>query len=126
MDTDWTLSSDWAAENLREERNELIRAQLAEGKTVAYRQSGWSLYPRVRSKDLCCYLPVRFEEQVAEDDVVFCRVQPRGYYYAHLVKQIEWDYDLRKFKYWISNLAGKINGHCYIEHIYGKLFQVLH
>ena len=34
--------------------------------------------------------------------------------------------DDRKYKYSISNLAGRVNGHCYIEHIYGKLFQVLH
>ena len=83
---------------MREERNELIRAQLAEGKTVAYRQSGWSLYPKVRSNDLCCYLSVRFEEQVSVDEVVFCTVHPSGYYYAHLVKEREWDDDLRKWK----------------------------
>ena len=127
LDTDWTLSADWAEEQrLRDERNELIRSQLAEGKTVAYRQSGWSLYPRVYSNDLCCYLPVRFEEQVQEGDIVFCSVQPNGYYYAHLVKEKEWDDSNRCYKYWISNLKGRLNGWCHIQHIYGKLFQVLH
>ena len=61
LDTDWTLHVDWGEEQrLREKRNELIRAQLMDGKTAAYRQSGWSLYPRVHSNDLCMYIPVRF------------------------------------------------------------------
>ena len=94
LDTDWTLHADWTQERrLREVRNELIKAQLQEGKTVAYRQSGWSLHPRVHSNDLCCYLPVRFEEQVSRDDIVLCTLQPKGYYYAHLVKELEWDTD---------------------------------
>ena len=127
LDTDWTLSRDWTEEQrLREERNQLIKAQLIAGKTVAYRSSGWSLFPRVHSNDLCCYHPVRFDEQVDEGDIVFCNVQPSGYYYAHLVKEKEWHYGDGRWKYWISNLAGRINGWCYLQHIYGKLFQVLH
>ena len=126
-DVDWTLSSDWVEEcRLREERNEMIRAQLARGKTVAFRQSGWSLFPRVHSNDLCSYQPVQFEHQIDTGDVVFCTVQPRGHYYAHLIKEKEWDYTRRGWKYCISNLAGRVNGHCFIEHVYGKLFQVLH
>ena len=79
MDTDWTLVGDWGQEQkLREERNNLIKDQLLKGQTVAYRQSGWSLYPRVHSNDLCCYLPVKFEESVEVDDIVFCTVQPSG------------------------------------------------
>ena len=34
--------------------------------------------------------------------------------------------DRRCWKYWISNLKGKSNGYCYLEHIYGRLFQVIH
>ena len=91
MDLDWTLSWDREEEmRLREMRNQMIEAQLKEGKTVAYRQSGWSLYPKVHSNDLCCYIPVRFEEQVLEGGVVFCLVQPHSMYYAHLVKHKEW------------------------------------
>ena len=96
------------------------------GKTAAYRQSGWSLHPRVHSNDLCMYIPVRFEDQVLLDDVVFCIVQPKGYYYAHPVHTKEWDRSRRKYKFWISNLKGKTNGHCYIEHIFGKLVEALH
>ena len=66
-DLDWTLSWDREEEmQLREKRNKMIEAQLKEGKTVAYRQSGWSLWPKVHSNDLCCYIPVRFEEQILE------------------------------------------------------------
>ena len=127
MDTDWALHEDWIEEQrLREVRNELIRDQLKEGKTAAYRQSGWSLYPRVHSNDLCIYIPVSVPDQVSEGDVVFCRVQPKGYYYAHLVKEKEYDRSRREYKFWISNLKGRVNGFCYIEHIFGKLVQVLH
>ena len=77
---------------------------------MAYRQSGWSLWPRVHSNELCYYIPVRFEEQVSQDDVAFCIVQPREYYYAHLVNKKEWDVSRQKHKFWISNLEGRING----------------
>ena len=33
-------------------RGTRIKTQLNEGKCVAYRQSGWSLYPRIHSNDL--------------------------------------------------------------------------
>ena len=127
LDTDWTTHADWSEEQrLRDVRNELIRAQLQEGKTVAYRQSGWSLWPRVHSNDLCCYLPVRFDLQVGVGDIVFCQVQPQGYYYAHLVKDKEYMADLSCYRYWISNLKGRVNGYTFLQFIYGKLFQVLH
>ena len=127
LDTDWTLSADWAHElRLREERNQIIKDMLLEGKTVGYRQSGWSLWPKVHSNDLCCYMPVKFDESVKDDDVVFCEVQPMGHFYAHLVKSKEWSNERRCYDYWISNLQGRINGWCNIPHIHGKLFQVLH
>ena len=127
LDTDWTLHVDWGEEQrLREKRNELIRAQLMEGKTAAYRQSGWSLHPRVHSNDLCMYIPVRFEDQVSADDVVFCIVQPKGYYYAHLVHSKAWDDSCYKYKFWISSLKRKINGYCDIEGIFGKLVHAVH
>ena len=36
----------------------LLQFLLLPGKTVAYRSSGWSLYPRVSPNELCCYMPV--------------------------------------------------------------------
>ena len=125
LDTDWTRSKEWGRElKLCEERNELIKAQLLEGKTAAYRQSGWSLYPRIYSNDICCYTPVTFDESVEEEDIVFCEVQPTRRFYAHLVKTKEWSDDWGCWVYWISNLKGRVNGWCRIEHIHGKLFQV--
>ena len=53
---------------------------------------------------------MRFEEQVLEGDIVFCIVQTREYYYAHLVKTKEWDDSRPEYKFWISNLKGKVNG----------------
>ena len=42
-DLDWTLSWDHDEEmRLRDKRNNMIQAKLEEGKTMAYRQSGWS------------------------------------------------------------------------------------
>ena len=75
--------------NRCEERNQQIKAQLLEGKTVAYCSCGWSLYPRVSREDLCFYKPVSFDEQVEVDDIVFCQVQPSGDFYAALLKDKE-------------------------------------
>ena len=121
---DWT-GTDFVAEELRlrEERNQQIKAQLLEGMTVAHRPSGWSLYPRVFRDDLCYYKPVSFDEQVEVDDIVFCQVQPSGDFYAALLKDKEWHDADRRWKYWISNLKGVIDGYCYIQHIYGRLWK---
>ena len=114
LDTDRELE-------FREARNQSIKAQLLEGKTVAYHQSGWSLYPRASKNDLCCYVPVRFDESVDEGDIVFCEVQPEGHFYAHLVQTKQWAVGLRRWIYGISDLKGRRNGWCEIKHIYGKL-----
>ena len=127
MDTDWTLVADWEDERkLREERSQLIKEQLGKGQTAAYRQSGWSLYPRVHSNDLCSYLPVRFAEQVVEDDIVVCNVRPSGLLYAHIVQCKEWNWENKKWVLWIINIEGKCNGWCWLEDVYGKLFSVAH
>ena len=77
LDVDWTLSDDWAKElRLREVRNEMIKKQLQLGRPVIYRSSGWSLYPRVWPNDQCTYEPVTSADEVQEDDIVFCQVQP--------------------------------------------------
>ena len=70
--------------------------------------------------------PVCFEAQVSEDDVVFCIVQPKEHYYAHLVHTKAWDRRRGQYKFSISNLKRNLNGYCYIEHIFGKLVQALH
>ena len=50
-------------------------------------------------------------------DVVFCQVQPRGQYYAHLVLGID-DQLQQPVKYTIGNMNGRVNGYCYENHIF--------
>ena len=127
LDVDWTLCHDWDTELVRRnERNRLIKAQLQERRSVCYRSSGWSLYPRVHSNDCCTYDPVSHESEVQVDDIVFCEVQPGSRVYAHLVKMKEWQRAQQKWKFTISNMQGRENGWCFIEHIYGKLVHVEH
>ena len=103
----------------RETWGERIKMQLKSGMSVQYRSPGWSLAPRVRFNDLFTYEPVTTTESIQEDDIVFGEVQT--------VKE--------KFKYpegpdgktrfTISNISGQESGWCYIEHLYGKLVEVL-
>ena len=72
---DWALCPEGSAKELRLRalRNEMIKEQLQFGKSMIYRSSGWSLYPRVWSNDLCSYDPVTSADEVHEDDIVFAR-----------------------------------------------------
>ena len=95
------------------------------GQHVCFRSSGWCLWPRVRSNDQCAYEPVRAEEQVNVGDIVFCQVQPLDKFYAHNVKaKGKWTNGRTYFT--IANLKGRENGWCFIEHIYGRLIDVIH
>ena len=124
LDVDWTLAGDYSTEiHLRHQRNLIIEDMLKSNRTVAYRSSGWSLYPRVHCGDLCIYHPVSSGRDIEPGNIVFCRVQPSGYHYAHLVKRIVETGGVETF--WISNLAGRENGYCLEEHVFGKLMQVL-
>ena len=60
LDYDWTLRPEDKEKEmrLREIRNRMIKELLLEGKSIAYRQSGWSLYPRIHSNDLTYYFAV--------------------------------------------------------------------
>ena len=126
LDVDWTLCPEDSAKELRlrAQRNEMIKEQLQLGKPVIYRSSGWSLYPRVWSNDLCSYDPVTSADEVHKDDIVFCQVQPGDRFIAHLVsrkwcKHGEWYFT-------ISNMKGLENGWCSIKHIYGRMIRVEH
>ena len=102
----------------------MIKEQLQLGKPVIYRSSGWSLYPRVWSNDRCSYDPVTSANEVREDDIVFCQVQPGDRFFAHLVSR-KWFED-GEWYFTISNLKGRENGWCSIEHIYGRLVRGQH
>ena len=125
LDVDWTLSEDTAKELfLRDERNEVIKKQLQLGRPVIYRSSGWSLWPRVWPNDQCTYAPVTSADDVNMDDIVFCQVQPGNRFYGHVVSDKWFQED--KWYFTISNLKGRSNGWCTMEHIYGRLLRCLH
>ena len=89
LDVDWTLCPEDPAKELRLrwERNVLIKEQLQLGNPVVYRSSGWSLWPRVWSNDLCSYDPVTSANEVRFGDIVFCQVQPGDRFFAHVVSR---------------------------------------
>ena len=126
LNVDWALCpEDWATEQrLRAVRNEMIKEQLQLGKPVIFRSSGWSLYPRVWPNDQCTYEPVTSADEVQEDDIVFCQVQPGDRFYAHLVSR-KWFQD-GEWYFTISHLKGWSNGWCSIKHIYGRLIRCDH
>ena len=107
----------------RYEMNIKIKEQLQSGQTAYYRSSGWSLYPRVSSGDGCTYIPVTKQEQVQVNDIVFCEVQPRNRFFAHMVLEAQ-EVSKDKMRYIIGNVNGHRNGWCQIEHIYGRLVDV--
>ena len=146
-DKDWTIppdSNDWSEEwRLREERNVMIMNKLKAGKTVQYRSSGSSLYPIVKSGDLCIFHPVTNHDSLKKGDVVFCFVRPSRLYYAHKIFSIEWwnsdwwDWEYssesdarierggyRRFVISSNRDPPKINGFCRDDDIYGILVQV--
>ena len=135
LDLDWTrCPEDWPKElRLREVRNGLIKDTLLSGKPVLYRSSGGSLWPKVHNGDQCTFDPVTSEEQVQLHDIVFCQVKRAEgeplRYFAHLVKNKEWDWEARKYCFTISNAKKgtehRENGYCYIETIYGLLKEVV-
>ena len=125
QDVDQTLHPDWPTEERRrEERNVQLKHMLKAGTTVAYRSSGRSPEPRFMNGERCTYEPVTSVEQGSVEDIVFCEVQYGDRFYAHLVKE-KWYDDVDGCYYFtISNLAGRPNGWCAIEHIHGRLINV--
>ena len=125
LDFDWNGHS-WSIQlKRREERNKLVKAELQNGKTVAFRSSGGLLYPRVCSGDSCTYQPVaNADDEIQLGNIVFCEVQPGNRFYAPIVRKIE-DLEGRRC-FTIANYAGREIGWCYSEHIYGKLIHAEH
>ena len=136
IDFDWTLHpKDWPrVEALRQVRNEWLEHKLSNGFTVAYKQSGWSCYPRIHRDDMCYFKPTCGHwKNLHVGDIVFCAVEPGFRYYAHQIKAIEWcefnfpDNPPTPYtegcepRFTISNLQGKEIGWCFIRSIYGKL-----
>ena len=135
FDFDWTICPDeWPREQtLRQVQNKLLELQLKSGLTVAYRQSGWSCYPRIRKNDLCYFEPTSAYwrlDDLQVGDVVFCVVEPGFRYCTQQVKNIEWFWDDDPYvddweaHYTISDLKGRETGWCFHTNIYGKLIFV--
>ena len=130
LDDDWTLCpEDFGKElKLRQVRNQMIKEALLKGRKCFYRSSGNSLAPRVRSGNGCCYHPVTNADEVNENDIVFCEVQPGDRFYAHVVKYKYWHtgdpHEPPQWAFIISNIKGRENGWCYMEHIYGKCVEI--
>jgi len=122
---DWTLNEDWGIEHkLRWERNVMIKENLQKGLNVCYRSSGNSMWPTVKSGDLCEFAPfpaAASAEDIQVKDIVFCEVQPGDRFYAHFV--LRKDYDEYRGEYYctIGNKDGRENGWAYMETIYGRL-----
>ena len=119
---DWTLSDNWEVEyELREIRNQMIEKRLRSGKSAAWRQSGNSLWPDIKSGELCGFDPLLCGEfGIREGDIVFCKVRPSGQYYAHKVLARYIDPSTEEFRWKIGNNSGHTNGWCGIEDIYGR------
>jgi len=102
----------------------MCKKQLQEGTHVQYKSGGNSLYPVVHANDSCLFEPVANPEELKVNDIVFCEVQPGDRFFAHLIHKIEWVAGFRCFA--IGDIDGNGDGHCFNEHIYGRLVEVVH
>jgi len=89
---------------------------LRAGETVAFRESGNSMTPRIRHRQKCTYAPVASPQDVRVGDAVFCKV--KGRYFTHLVSAI------RNGQYQISNNHGHVNGWITLDAIFGRVIKV--
>jgi len=142
-DVDWTIprnKKDWATEQEnRELRNTMLMETLKAGRPAAYRSSGNSCAPIIKSGDYCTFDPNFDIERLKKGDIVFCRVLPDGWgghrYYAHAIHRIwkDWEWQeehqcegwVRKFE--IGNLKEPptMNGYTTDDLIYGRLSTVV-
>ena len=88
------------------------------------------MYPLVESVDLCIFHPVhavtahdksgltKRKSVIQLGDMVFCKPQPHGLYYAHLVLEID-ALTHAPVKFTIGDIKGHKNGQCFEDHIFG-------
>jgi phage repressor protein C with HTH and peptisase S24 domain len=94
------------------------REQLAKGTSVSFRPKGNSMQPKIKSGQLVTISPEI--SNIAEGDIVFCKVH--GHFYVHLVSAIKKEQD--KTLYQISNNKGRINGWIGTNSLYGKVVKI--
>ncbi|RYX81088.1 phage repressor protein [bacterium] len=91
-------------------------ARLKAGETVAFREGGNSMTPRIKSRQKCTYSPVSSIDDIKLGDAVFCRVG--GSYFTHLITAI------RGEEVQISNNHGHVNGWTKIENVFGRVIKI--
>jgi len=91
-------------------------ARLRAGETVAFREGGNSMTPRIKSRQKCTYAPVNSMDDIKVGDAVFCRVG--GSFFTHLVSAI------RGGEVQISNNHGHVNGWTKIENVFGRVIKI--
>ncbi|GAA3345958.1 hypothetical protein GCM10020358_55090 [Amorphoplanes nipponensis] len=89
-----------------------VATRVAAGATVAFRPTGSSMAPLIRSRQLVTVAPVD-PARVVVGDIVLARVA--GSVYLHLVSAV----DPAKGRVQISNNRGRINGWTNYARIYG-------
>ena len=75
--------------------------------------------------DVVVLAPMSSEADLKEGDIVFCEVQPGDRFYCHEIHRINYEGPAGSAKYTIGNHKGMDNGWCLIEHIYGRVIEVL-
>ena len=125
---DWTQPEDepshMSPENaFRWVLNTIMKAQLQKGFPVQFMSSGNSLLPLIKYSDVVVLAPMSSEADLKVGGLVFCEVQPGNLFYCHEIHRI--NYEAPAVKYTISNNKGMESGRCNIEHIYGRVIEVL-
>jgi hypothetical protein len=91
---------------------DMIATKVAVGATIAFRPTGSSMVPLIRSRQLVTVSPV-VPSRLEVGDIVLCRVA--GTTYLHLVTAI--DADAARVQ--ISNNRGRVNGWTSYTKVYG-------
>ena len=107
----------------------MLKKQLQSGYAVQFQAAGFSLFPRVHNGDCCLFEPTTSASVLRVGDLVFCEVQPGHDFSAQEVIDMYDDRDKRSKKWRCRYILGGPNdtesGWCHIEHIYGRLIEVL-
>ena len=120
---------------LRDFRSEYHRQLLGLGLAVTYTSTGHSMWPLVQSNDTCRFLPTQAvtakggadefqkdESELGVGDIVFCKIQETGLFFAHFILEIT--RDDQGPVYSIGNIRQHKNGTCRRQHIFGILVSV--
>ncbi len=94
---------------------DMIATRVAAGQTVAFRPTGSSMVPLIRSRQLVTVSPVK-AEAVEPGDIVLCRVA--GTTYLHLVSAVD------AGRVQISNNRGRVNGWTSHSKVFGICTEV--